>query len=663
MGERQRDVEAKPEQRASTAPDRATPQPTPSSLVTLAGTVGNAAMVRLMRSGGPAALTVAGLPVSAPDSPAEVQAADLAERPAEHRDRLATAAAPAEPPAMPGSSGRPLDAAVRRPYEESLGADLSEVRVHSDAGAHAFAHEAGALAATVGSRVYFAAGQFAPDMAAGQRLLGHELAHTVQTAPDAGVQRSPEDVAARFNAALAGRNWLDAARAIAEMSPADRNAELRALSPEGRGALRDASNILEPTATNPVVAAIDAVQGSAVGGGATPPVDVAAMSTTDKLLKAKDYAMEHLGPDVRAQVEALFSPQSLAMMAGFAVVYVAAQLTPAGWVADGLALATLSISAIFLGRVVLDVSLDMARFLAAANATTDAELRASGAALSHGIAVGGVALFTALLAKAVGGGKGGGRPYEGPPPSGYVEALTTEGVLVRMPAAAVAEVASAPASALQQAAAYAVMTPPPGGPGPSSSGGGGGPPKAERGPEIWDEVSKELGLEPPGPEMSPAEAAARAEQGGLTGPRGAPGTVDLATQPHGNASAIRGQYGVSGTDVQSAHVGPTSFLRDVPGYSRSGAETVLLDRATHAALDQHWKSWAIAQRQAGRVAVPVSELYSVMLDAIEQTPGLAQRTKNALAWRLQLELFRDLNLSPATTVELPYSNVPAAAVK
>jgi hypothetical protein len=445
------------------------------------------------------------------------------------------------------------------------------------------------------------------------------------------------------------------------MSPADRNQELLALSPEGRGALRDASNILEPTATNPVVAAIDAIQGSAVGGGATAPADVAAMATTDKLLKAKDYAMEHLGPDVRAQVEALFAPESLAMMAGFAVVYVAAQLTPAGWVADGLALATLSISTIFLGRVILDVSLDMARYFAAVNATTDAQLRAAGAALSHGIAVGGVALFTALLGKAI-GGKGGGQPYDGPPAQGFVEALTTEGVLVRMPTSAVAEVASAPAGALQQAAAYAVMTPPPGGLGPSSSGGSSGSsPQAERGPEIWEELSNELGLEPPGPELSPAEAAAQAEAGGLTGPRGAPGAVDLATQPHGAAPAVRGEYGVSGTDVQSAHIGPTSFLRDVPGYSRSGAETVLLDRATHAALDRNWKGWAIAQRQAGRTVVPISELYSVMLDAIEQTPGLSQRTKNALAWRLQLELFRDLNLRPTTTVELPYSNVPATA--
>jgi hypothetical protein len=45
--------------------------------------------------------------------------------------------------------------------------------------------------------------------------------------------------------------------------------------------------------------------------------DVAAMGDTDKLLKAREYAQEHLAPDVRAQVAGLFTPQSIAMMAAF----------------------------------------------------------------------------------------------------------------------------------------------------------------------------------------------------------------------------------------------------------------------------------------------------------------------------------------------------------
>jgi hypothetical protein len=114
---------------------------------------------------------------------------------------------------------------------------------------------------------------------------------------------------------------------------------------------------------------------------------------------------------------------------------------------------------------------------------------------------------------------------------------------------------------------------------------------------------------------------------------------------------------VSGAQVQSAHIGPTSFLRDVPDYSRSGAATTLLDRNVHAALDGHWKAWAISQRQAGRTSVSVQEMYNVMLDAIDRTPGLSQYVKNTLSWRLQVELFQELELQPAQTVQLPYPNV------
>ena len=116
---------------------------------------------------------------------------------------------------------------------------------------------------------------------------------------------------------------------------------------------------------------------------------------------------------------------------------------------------------------------------------------------------------------------------------------------------------------------------------------------------------------------------------------------------------MRGEYGVSGRDVQSAHVGPTSALRDTPGYRRGEAETVLLDKDVHAAFDKHWLTWARQQRAAGLTEVPVSQLYTVMLDAIDQIPGIAQRMKNAMAWRLQLELFRDLGLRPTDPVRVP----------
>src|SRR5439155_1662171 len=57
---------------------------------------------------------------------------------------------------------------------------LSQVRVHTGGDAAGSAKQLGAKAFTVGSDVHFAAGAFAPGTGEGDRLLAHELAHTLQ---------------------------------------------------------------------------------------------------------------------------------------------------------------------------------------------------------------------------------------------------------------------------------------------------------------------------------------------------------------------------------------------------------------------------------------------------------------------------------------------------
>lgn len=69
--------------------------------------------------------------------------------------------------------------AVKQRMEDSFGTDFSSVRVHPDSPK---APEVGALAYTQGTDIHFAPGQFKPDTAAGQQLLGHELTHVVQQA-------------------------------------------------------------------------------------------------------------------------------------------------------------------------------------------------------------------------------------------------------------------------------------------------------------------------------------------------------------------------------------------------------------------------------------------------------------------------------------------------
>lgn len=80
----------------------------------------------------------------------------------------------------PDSSAQPLGLAVRTGMESSFGQDFSQVRVHADAQAAAAAQSVNALAYTTGNDIVFGAGQFAPETAAGRRLLAHELAHVVQ---------------------------------------------------------------------------------------------------------------------------------------------------------------------------------------------------------------------------------------------------------------------------------------------------------------------------------------------------------------------------------------------------------------------------------------------------------------------------------------------------
>jgi hypothetical protein len=78
------------------------------------------------------------------------------------------------------SPGEPLDRRARDLLEPRLGQDFSGVRVHTDAGAAASARSVNALAYTVGERMVFAAGQYSPHTAAGQKLLAHELTHVAQ---------------------------------------------------------------------------------------------------------------------------------------------------------------------------------------------------------------------------------------------------------------------------------------------------------------------------------------------------------------------------------------------------------------------------------------------------------------------------------------------------
>lgn len=78
------------------------------------------------------------------------------------------------------SPGQPLDPGTRAFMESRFGHDFSQVQVHTDAMAAESARAMNSLAYTVGSNIVFNTGEYKPYARAGEKLLAHELTHTVQ---------------------------------------------------------------------------------------------------------------------------------------------------------------------------------------------------------------------------------------------------------------------------------------------------------------------------------------------------------------------------------------------------------------------------------------------------------------------------------------------------
>src|ERR1700754_2725369 len=118
-------------------------------IVALQRTLGNAAVMRLLAEA------------------RHAQRADHGQQPS----------APVQPSSVPDvlrSSGRPLDDTVRSDMEARLGADFSDVRLHTGIAAQRSATEIGARAYTAGSDIVIGTG------GADRKTLAHELTHVIQ---------------------------------------------------------------------------------------------------------------------------------------------------------------------------------------------------------------------------------------------------------------------------------------------------------------------------------------------------------------------------------------------------------------------------------------------------------------------------------------------------
>ncbi len=88
--------------------------------------------------------------------------------------------------------GAPLPTGVQDRFSSKLGADLSDVRVHTGADASKTAKSLGAKAFTLGRDIVFGDNRYHPESQEGQRLIAHELTHFIQQKSAPFIQRDED---------------------------------------------------------------------------------------------------------------------------------------------------------------------------------------------------------------------------------------------------------------------------------------------------------------------------------------------------------------------------------------------------------------------------------------------------------------------------------------
>lgn len=91
-------------------------------------------------------------------------------------------------------TGHSLPTETRSFFEERIGYDFSNVKIHTDSIAAKSAQSINALAYTTRNNIVFNEGQYQPETDSGKKLLAHELTHVVQqcATADKPVQRTPD---------------------------------------------------------------------------------------------------------------------------------------------------------------------------------------------------------------------------------------------------------------------------------------------------------------------------------------------------------------------------------------------------------------------------------------------------------------------------------------
>jgi hypothetical protein len=110
------------------------------------------------------------------------------------------------------SSGQPLPDADRKFFEQRMGHNFSNVKLHTDEAAAQSAQSINALAYTTGNNIVFNTEQYSPGTDSGKKLMAHELTHVVQQSQGLpAIQRiaCPDGAKAPPTVAAGTKNTID----------------------------------------------------------------------------------------------------------------------------------------------------------------------------------------------------------------------------------------------------------------------------------------------------------------------------------------------------------------------------------------------------------------------------------------------------------------------
>jgi len=214
-------------------------------------------------------------------------------------------AGPGHGPTVPGAgpgkrtltedlgAGHALPDAQRDRFEQSLGRDLSGVRIHTGDAAADHADRAQARAFAAGPHIVFGRGEYRPDDPRGQHLLAHEVAHTAQQhgASPGG------DLATTQPGDAAERNADAAAGAMIAGTPAEVTAQPAAIARKTTDESIDPPTGAAPGSGAPAASADGAQPGGDPGAARDAGSDSIGELTAQQI-GTEPYEAPDVGPDV-----------------------------------------------------------------------------------------------------------------------------------------------------------------------------------------------------------------------------------------------------------------------------------------------------------------------------------------------------------------------------